>query len=49
MYKGKEKRPKHMQESQHSMIHDIATKVVASVVARLVSGMILKLVDKYFF
>lgn len=48
MYKGNKKRPKHMQESRHSTIHDIAVKTVAGIIARLVSGMILKLVDKYF-
>ena len=49
MYKGKEKRPKHMQESRGTLLHEIAIKVVISTVAKVIASIILKLVDKYFF
>lgn len=49
MYKGKEKRPKHMQESQGTLLHEIAIKVFIGTVAKVIASIILKLVDKYFF
>ena len=35
MYKGKEKRPKHMQESRGTLLHEIAIKVFAGTVAKV--------------
>lgn len=49
MYKGNKKRPKHMQESRGTLLHEIAIKVFVGTVAKVIASIILKLVDKYFF
>ncbi len=47
MYKGKEKRPKHMQESQPSWLLKLVIKAVVKLITEVATAVSLLLINKY--
>ena len=47
MYKGKEKRPKHMRESQPRWLQKLVIKAIVKLITEIATAVALLLVNKY--